>query len=539
MSFKEVNALRKAGRLDEAIAMAQADLDREQSSWSISAMFWCLNDRSKREEGEQLKATADQMLQLVQALGEPDEIVAAAVKRLELRLDPHCAVIQRALADSKEEHRAIDACATLTALYNEGQLGPQWHEQYGWTLYRALHADQSADTLRRRRWLHVYLKLGLERPSLLHSLILSEAVRIERAMPQDFLFSGFVTMWGLENLREDDWKDYVTADGLRVPSLVEKVIAVYVKEMLVTPRLVPGDAFNDVLDRALEMFKSNENLPRYKAQLLICDNRTDEAIDFYRKMIVKSPSKFFLWSELSELVDEQELKISMLCCALNSHVKDEFVGKLRLKLARLLCEAGQQSQARHEVDRFRETYDRNRWKIPTEYYVLYSSLQQVESSGNNRFYKDNCALAQDFVYGSLPSTLMVKVGEKKDVNKAGKPLVKWVLMSENCKYVLVVPRKFNLRPGIPAGTAFDVTLQDKRPVKVCESKGANLAWVKRVRGYIHLKTSRDDKPFGIVEGFYIPAFMLKGLNDKDLVDIVSVKEGDRWKCVYCKVAEVK
>ncbi len=523
--------MRKDGRLDEAIAMAQADLAREQSSWTVTALFWCLNDKAKGESGEELQATVARMSELAQQLDEPNEYVSSTLKHLELKQNPHYAAIRQALDDSKVESRAVDACNRLTDLYNYGYLDDQWHEQFGWALYRALHADQSSETLRRRKWLVAYLDLGLERPSLLHSLVLSEAVRIERTMPLDFLFSSFVSMWGLENLRDEDWEDHVTDDRRRLPSLVEKVIAVYVREMLVTPLLVPSDEFNAVLDRALEKFPASEHLPRYKAQLLVRDKRPDEAVDFYRKMIIKSPSKFFLWNELSDLVDSRELKVSMLCCALNSPVKDEFVGKLRLKLATLLTEAGQLEQARHEVNRFRETYDRNNWKIPTEYYMAYSPLQQVEPSGDNRYYEMNCAKAREFVYGSLPSVLMVKVGEKKDVNKAGKPVVKWVLQGEDGNSMFITPRPFNLKPGLPAGTVLDVKVQGKRPVMVSVNTDVRPAWMKRVRGFIRLKTSREGKPFGTVEGLYIPAFMTKGFKNEELVDTISIKNGDRWKCV--------
>ena len=51
MSFKEVTALRKSGRLQEAYNMAKTDLEQEQSEWTYSAMFWVLSDYGKQYIG--------------------------------------------------------------------------------------------------------------------------------------------------------------------------------------------------------------------------------------------------------------------------------------------------------------------------------------------------------------------------------------------------------------------------------------------------------------------------------------------------------
>jgi len=44
MSFREVTALRKGGKLKEAYEMAEADFRAEDSEWSRSALFWVLRD---------------------------------------------------------------------------------------------------------------------------------------------------------------------------------------------------------------------------------------------------------------------------------------------------------------------------------------------------------------------------------------------------------------------------------------------------------------------------------------------------------------
>ena len=48
MSVKDVNALRRAGRLGEAYRIAKSDLERETSEWTLSALFWVLRDIGQR-----------------------------------------------------------------------------------------------------------------------------------------------------------------------------------------------------------------------------------------------------------------------------------------------------------------------------------------------------------------------------------------------------------------------------------------------------------------------------------------------------------
>ena len=58
MSFKEVNELRKEGKLDEALSLARQDLQEEQSEWTYSALFWVLRDycRLRISQGEREEA---------------------------------------------------------------------------------------------------------------------------------------------------------------------------------------------------------------------------------------------------------------------------------------------------------------------------------------------------------------------------------------------------------------------------------------------------------------------------------------------------
>lgn len=530
MSFKEVTALRKAGRLDEAIEMAQADLDFQRNSWTIKAMFWCLNDKSKIVTGDELESTVEAMHSLAEELDESDEYVNKALQSVDSKLIPHRDEVFRAVELAKQAGQEGAACAILDELYDKGQLDKSFFPNYGWTIYRALHADRSQDVHRRKSWLMRYLQLDLERPSLLHSIILGEAVNIERTTPLQFLFSGFLNMWGIENLRDEDWEGMDTEDHHHIPSLVEKVISVYTKEMAITPQLTPSDEFNSVLDKALEVFPGNDDLPRYKAQLLIKAGNGEDAIEFYKKIIIRRPNKQYLWSELAGLVADKNLAISLLCNALAQNIKDEFAGKMRLHLASLLCDIGNTSQALDELEKVRSTYEQNQWRVPGEYYTIKNRVGNVQPSGDTFFYRNNCLSGQNFVYGELPTVIMVKAGEKKDIRPNGKQVFKWILWGENGTRITINPLQFSLPRRTNDGDLYEVAMREKRPVKVSKTNREAPAWVKHVKGNLQVRSNRDGKIYGKVDDNYIPEFLLNDAKDGDTVHLTLIKDGDKWKC---------
>ena len=49
MSVREATSLRRAGRLEEALAMAEVDLKEKNNEWTQSSLFWVLYDLCGKE----------------------------------------------------------------------------------------------------------------------------------------------------------------------------------------------------------------------------------------------------------------------------------------------------------------------------------------------------------------------------------------------------------------------------------------------------------------------------------------------------------
>ena len=68
-----------------------------------------------------------------------------------------------------------------------------------------------------------YLKLPVDRPSLVHSCVLGIAVKISSEYA-DFQFPQFLQMWGYDRyLREEDKQRQTGKDGRSYPSLMQRV----------------------------------------------------------------------------------------------------------------------------------------------------------------------------------------------------------------------------------------------------------------------------------------------------------------------------
>lgn len=550
MSYRDVTALRKSGALEQAIALAEEDLARRCDRWSCAALFWCLNEKIKTLQGSELAQTIEQMKSLAEIIGQEqkDEVVERILTRAVRLLIPHAGEVRCACDSSKTKGQAMAAYVQLTAFQDLGELDSSFFNDYGWVIYRALKEDVSGNVIRRKQMLNRYLLLGLERPSLLHSLILSEAVKIEKSTPLQFLFSGFLAIWDLNNLREEDWRRGKVGDGKEVSSLVEKMIVVYVKEMLITPSVSPSEVFLSVLDRAVEKFQDNGHLTRYKAQLLIKDGKPQEAIALYKQLLAKSPQKFYLWSELAELTDNQNLKIGLLCKALKFGRKEEFLGKIRVALAGIFCLKQAYEHALYELNLVRQVYQRQEWKnLPSDFWSVFYQIPKGTEPQNSKTQHDAYeGIADEYIYSDYPSEFVIKIGERrieqderysKSHDRKLSSMIKWTLMRTDGSLSGLNPKKFALDKNSPNGTCLKVRIFEGQVVTAALVPSfPDIKCVRKVEGDLKLSTSRKTgKPFGFVGDNYVPEDMLKGLDSGCRVRGIAVRQQERWRLIRLEI----
>ena len=148
-----------------------------------------------------------------------------------------------------------------------------------------------------RQLLAQYLKLvDIEKPSLLHSLVLFQVVKYYSNFA-DFNFTAFLRLWGPENLRQEDWKA-TKINEIWLPSLADRVMSRLFKAMpsRFHEPINKDDQFDPqiahaLLDEALQRAKKPNKRLLQRALNLAYFERNSEAIAKYRELLGKDAPK--------------------------------------------------------------------------------------------------------------------------------------------------------------------------------------------------------------------------------------------------------
>lgn len=227
---KDITEMRKSGRLEEAYEMAQALREADPGEWTDMALFWVLRDmvwqllNTPTDEGRaQAQDLLTQMESLQRTMKDDKDLGKPAIMKLRRMLSPHASDIAACSELAKTDPiTAFDRASNIVG--GEGKpLDPSLHEELGWIYYRYLRAK--GDQLAPREGpavLWKYLCLTNKRPSLLHSMMLGQAVTLRR-LGQDFSFSGFLQHWDPRMLRREDLQPTRDGNGGTFPSLLSRV----------------------------------------------------------------------------------------------------------------------------------------------------------------------------------------------------------------------------------------------------------------------------------------------------------------------------
>lgn len=493
MPYSEINSLRKQGRLAEAMFLAENEYRQMPGKLEALALFWCLYDEFKLTDADDPAPLVDRM------------------RALALRHDPENELLQRVLANT------------------EFMCSPQGRaDKEGWRLLGKLQQTDPADIDARKHLLWDYLQLGTSRPSKLHSRIMGEALKMEKIDADTFSFSKFANLWGLQNLTHDDWKQVSIKNGFKMPSAVERIISACIREMH-TAGAIPGPELRSLIDQAVERFPKNSHLARYQAQIMVKDGRIDEAVDKYKALLLQYPDKFYLWDDLAEIVDDPELKFSLLCGAALTGANDEFLVNIRLRLADMLCNRQLYANALGELERYRAAHEMKGWPLKRRYFNVANRIPEGTVPVDNRLYFLQCKdRAEEFIYSNLPSMMMVKVWEKKETND-GKTVLSWQLRHDK-QVFWIKPRRFRLDFRTPNGAVFVAKVAGNQIVWVrpCQ-KVEEQPWLRYVTGTLHIKHQGAGKIFGFVEGVFVPAHLLYARSEGSLATVLAIRnDPDRW-----------
>lgn len=533
MTVKEIIALRKSGHLQEALEASEREFHYTPNSLTAGALFWCLSDICRLQQGDEAAATLQRMHTLHSEHCAQDEHITRAMEHLKQRQSTMTQWVKSLLEKAKEGHSIAADYERLITAFRQGKVSEHLHISLGWLTYHELRNTPLQENAEyHRRLLHHYLALSVPRPSLLHSRILREAVRVKREVLMKFRLLDFLNLWGVEHLRDEDWERYHTASDRVLPSLVERLIAAYVKEIKMSRKAATDDFFR-IVERAVSRYPDSQNMPYFMASVLLSQGRAEEALDYYRHLLVRYPSKSYLWHQAAAVTTDAEMQVALLCKAISSGAQEEFIGSARLRLATILMQRQMPSNALYELEKYRLLYQKKGWKLRWDYWRCRNQAagaSPVES--NASLYASYAGMAEGFLYSALPAEAALKVSEVlyDDNYHPGRKVMCWTLRTDRGTFRLRRPDKFGLPSGISDGTPFDIRLSDGKIVWIKPRvEPIEAEWIRRHSGQLRLQRDRHGRPYALLDGILIGFSLLAGIADGSHVTVEAYRQNDgRW-----------
>ena len=543
MSFKDVNELRRNGQLDEALEMANNDLENDKSPWSYRALFWVLHDKCKQAiENDQKNEAATLVGQMKETLpnmeNEQDSVAEKQLDYLERQLSPFSAIIKQADQDSRDTHTVVKAFNDVKDLVCDDEIGLDDFQQKtaGWILYRyAKHELERKATYNVRLALSLYLKLKVEKPSLLHSFILRIAVDLETEFKNDFKFTAFLEMWGFENFSEEDWERFETEEGRLLPCLAEKAIGRYCKELIDDHINAVPDGFVQLIESARKRFQKDGKIELNYARVLAARGEMDQAISAYRTVTQRIPQAY-VWQEMAALISDREIKQAILCKVITMQRDEQFLGDTRLLLAQQLIEDGNFTAAKFELDTYYRAKQEKGWSVKPPFHELAGKIPigTQAASSNKELYSGKLDALNVFMYPDA-KTAVVAYNGRTFANKRGKQRAKLVA-NDGMSITIApnrLPRRQQRRPYYFYMLKYVKTERGIEPLTVVpidEEKG--LKQFQFISDNVRIRTKLDGKRYGFVGDCYVHQNLLGQATDGQKLQVLAIKEQDgRLKAV--------
>lgn len=554
MAIKDVTNLRREGKLKEALDLAVQEHNEDPNAWTKMSLFWVYRDMALNlylpaNNIDDAKECLNKMQGLLPEMMDDNGAGEKAYQNLFKRILPNADSIRSAYELSKTDPNTAYNDVTSKFGCSGKDIDEALHEEFGWIIYRYIKSNlTSLQSVEVRSLLRDYMLLKNERPSMLHSMIINFALNFYKSHT-DFNFYNFFKMWGIDNLRYDDYRDS-HVDGHDIPSLVSRICKAIVEtgvtfdvvefvgefdhqdevvehlrqayfwklmdmkknnsgqnlwetfntyavqypalgashwhsEILkIAYRFMSEDnAFrfwnfmklwygngnittddwkketgtdgqeysslaSKSIKRCFEIAKSDANLRsdnnniewlkdlyqqlmkhdndddwavRNYATLCIWEGLYEEAISLYKKLLVDMGEKYYLWSELSNCVqNDNELKIGLLLKALSLERNEDYLGDIHLALAALWIEGKYMGSAKSELKAYAEHRQLKGWRLSDSYSSILNKLSTDTQNGlpDTQPYIER---AEDYVYSDFEwhSYVLVERWTNNDIDWCG------------------------------------------------------------------------------------------------------------------------
>lgn len=293
-------------------------------------------------------------------------------------------------------------------------------------------------------------------PSEAHSALLKAMLHLkEKACPLKLLLANPLS----DVLRPEDYQGEEFQGKKQMP-LAEQAYMALARELLAEANQysVVIAAFLPQLDAAIDQYPSYQWLPFFKAKLQLASGDAAAALPTLLPVVRQKSGEFWAWNLLAETLEATDPPAALACLyrASTCGSEEKFLGKLRLKLARLLADT-YPGEARYHLDKAQTTYAAEGWSLKGETLLLALQLQAHPAAAADAARREWLALAEQTTYGDLPwqPVVLQSISEETSERQA----LARLLPAGNARPVGVPLKKHRWLQKLPLGSPLQMRLE--------------------------------------------------------------------------------
>jgi len=346
MPTKEITELRKSGKLEDALQMAQAELlAKPDYIWAKRNISWVYYEYLK------LNISAENFETFLKYLEE--------IKNLGLSVD-----------------------------------AKMLFDNLSWPIIRMGYSLLKENPVNIDRFLKIFeliKSFQFSKPSETYSIIFKI---FHKALKEHTKYIEFVDWWCLENFNPKDYENEQLPNGKPMMSLVEQAYIAYARHLL--PQQIfhdevkfdkeKGNNFLPLLDKIIDKYPQYQYLAYYKAKLLLALGDKENMLSAFLPFAKQKRNAFWVWDVLSDaFIKDEEVVLACYCKALSIYSPEEMLVSLRQRMAALFIKRNLFDEAKTEIELLVKSRNSHNHKIPG----VVLNWQNQEWFKNAKIKKDN------------------------------------------------------------------------------------------------------------------------------------------------------
>lgn len=370
MPAKEIKELRQAGKLEEALVLAKAELQAEPDNiWPKRNISWVYYDYLKQNSLSEHFDVFISWLNEIKTLQLPVE-----EKMLYEKLCWQIGKMAFGLkTNTVDIHKSIRLFETIESFHF-----PKPAEGYSF-LFKALHKSLKETD----RYIH------------------------------------FADWWDFKNFMPEDFQKEKMPNGKEVMALAEQAYIAYTKHLL--PKYTQqgkkifnkekAEAFLPVLSEIIEDYPQFQYPAYFNAKLLLALGDKDNMLESLLPFAKKKRNDFWVWEILAEAFSSDHDKVfACYCKALSCNSPEEMLVNLRQKMADIFISKSKYNEAKTEIELLIYARNAHGFKIPNVVVNWQSQdwYKNAKSQKSNiEFYKQFSDIAESLLYSDIPEETII------------------------------------------------------------------------------------------------------------------------------------